>query len=60
MAERNGAAASRWVPRLVVIGYVGLLVVWPVGLIARSTFDDGLAGPLAALSDPIVTHALQM
>ncbi|MGZ4482792.1 MAG: sulfate ABC transporter permease [Nocardioidaceae bacterium] len=56
----EGSKPVRWGLRALVIGYVGLLVVWPVSLIVKNTFADGLAAPLKALSDPNVLHALQM
>jgi sulfate transport system permease protein len=56
----RGTPIARWTLRLLVIAYVGLLVGWPVSLIAKNTFADGLAAPLHTLSDPVVTHALKM
>lgn len=50
----------RWGLRTLVIGYVGLLVVWPVGLMVKDTFGDGLSAPISALTDPTVIHALEM
>lgn len=60
LGSSAGTGGVRWGLRAVVVGYVGLLVVWPVGLIVKNTFADGLSGPMTALSDPIVTHALKM
>lgn len=48
----------RWVLRAVVIGYLGMLVVWPLVLVVRNTFADGLDSVWHALSDPDVTFAL--
>ncbi len=53
-------AAVRWLLRLVTVGYLFLLVAWPVSLVVRRTFADGLTGLLTALSDPVVTDALRM
>ncbi len=46
--------------RLLAIGYVFMLVAWPVWLVAQNTFADGTQSITEALSDPVVTHALQM
>jgi sulfate/thiosulfate transport system permease protein len=48
----------RWLLRVVTVGYLFLLVAWPVSLVVRHTFADGLAAPLRALADPVVTDAL--
>jgi len=52
--------AVRWLLRLVAVGYVVLLVVWPVSLVVRYTFADGLTALHSAFTDPLVTHALQL
>jgi sulfate transport system permease protein len=50
----------RWTLRAVTVGYLLMLVAWPVGMVASNTFADGLTGPLTALSDPVVSHALRL
>jgi len=50
----------RWGLRLVAIGYVFLLVLWPVSLVVKYTFADGMTALTNALNDPGVTHALQL
>ena len=50
----------RWGLRLLAIGYVFMLVAWPVWLVAQNTFADGTQSITQALSDPVVTHALRM
>jgi sulfate transport system permease protein len=50
----------RWGLRLVAVGYVFLLVAWPVALVVRQTFGQGLDTLLDALSDSQVTGALQL
>ncbi len=50
----------RWVLRVVVVGYLFLLVIWPVALVARATFSRGLAPVLAALNEPDVIFAFQL
>jgi sulfate/thiosulfate transport system permease protein len=50
----------RWGLRLLAIVYVFFLVLWPVSLVVKYTFADGLTALTTALSDPDVTHALQV
>jgi sulfate transport system permease protein len=50
----------RWLLRLVAVGYLFLLVVWPVSLVAKHTFADGTRGIRTALADPVVTDALEL
>ncbi|QNN51303.1 sulfate ABC transporter permease [Nocardioides mesophilus] len=50
----------RWSLRLVVVAYLFLLVAWPSSLVVRRAFAGGLEGMRTALSDPDVTHALQL
>ena len=48
----------KWLLRLVALGYVFLLVAWPVALIVQHTFANGFATLSETLSDPHVQHAL--
>jgi sulfate transport system permease protein len=48
----------KWLLRLVALGYVFLLVAWPVALIVQHTFADGFSTLSETLSDPHVQHAL--
>jgi sulfate transport system permease protein len=50
----------RWTLRVVAILYVFLLVLWPVSLVVKYTFADGLTALRTALTDPGVTHSLQL
>jgi sulfate transport system permease protein len=50
----------KWLLRLVVVGYLFFLVGWPSALIVRRTFEGGTQAFRDALSDPDVTHALQL
>ena len=52
--------ALRWVLRTLAVGYVFLLVLWPVSLVVKNTFADGTTALRAALTDPDVVHALQL
>lgn len=49
-----------YVRRGLVIGYLFLLVIWPVALVVQNTFADGLGTLTTALSDPAVVFALRM
>ncbi len=49
-----------WVLRLLVVGYLFLLVAWPTSLVAKNTFANGFDGIQDALTDPDVVHALQL
>lgn len=46
--------------RTIVITYLVLLVGWPVSLVVRATFADGLTTLRDALSDPTVVFALKL
>ena len=48
----------KWLLRIVAVGYVFFLVAWPLGMLARRTFEDGLSTLSDTLSDPAVTDAL--
>jgi sulfate transport system permease protein len=50
----------RWVLRVVVIAYLFLLVIWPVALVAKATFSQGLAPVLDALQQPEVVFAFKL
>ena len=50
----------RWLLRGLAVGYVFLLVAWPVSLVVRYTFADGMTALASTLSDPLVTHALRL
>jgi sulfate transport system permease protein len=60
---REGVApqtATRWALRILVVGYLFLLVIWPVLLVARATFANGLAPVINALRQPEVIFAFQL
>jgi sulfate transport system permease protein len=46
--------------RVLTIGYVFLLVAWPTTMVFRNALADGWSTVSASLSDPAVTHALQL
>ena len=50
----------RWLLRLLAIGYVFMLVAWPVSRVVQETFANGLHTLGDAFSDSQVTGALQL
>ncbi|MFV0285846.1 MAG: sulfate ABC transporter permease [Demequina sp.] len=55
-----GPRIGRVALRVVVIGYVGLLVAWPVSLVFWNTFADGLAPVIETFTDPLVLASLRL
>jgi sulfate transport system permease protein len=53
-------APTRWALRVIVVAYLFMLVVWPVALVAKATFADGLAPVLDALRQPEMIFAFQL
>jgi sulfate transport system permease protein len=51
---------TRYLLRLVAVGYLVLLVAWPLVLVARNAFADGFDDLRAILEDPDVRHALML
>ncbi len=54
------SAPVRWGLRVVVIGYVFLLVAWPVATVVQEAFADGLGTFADILADPQVVQALSL
>lgn len=50
----------RWLLRTVAVGYVFLLVAWPVSLVAVRTFEDGFSSFVGIFSDENTVAALQL
>jgi sulfate transport system permease protein len=48
----------RYLLRLVGLGYLGVLVAAPVGLVFRKAFENGLDGAWEAVTTPAAKHAL--
>ncbi|MFI7604565.1 sulfate ABC transporter permease [Micromonospora sp. NPDC049366] len=57
-AGRRGP--GRHLLRAVVTAYLFLLVAWPLYLVGRNAFADGLTDLTAILADPDVVHALRL
>ena len=51
---------TRWLLRLLAVGYVFFLVAWPVALVVRETFSSGLDNLVGAFQDPLVVNALEL
>ena len=56
----TGSPALRWLLRLLVVGYLFMLIAWPSLYVVRRAFEGGVSAFLDVLSDPDVTHALQL
>lgn len=59
-AVSNESPVVKWVLRLLVVGYLVMLVVWPTAYVVKHTFADGFTGIQDALADPDVVHALKL
>ncbi len=51
---------SKWGLRTVAFGYLGLLLLAPVGMIFYKTFEHGLGPPVEAMTSPEALHAIQL
>jgi sulfate transport system permease protein len=51
---------ARWGLRIVALGYLGLLLVVPVGMILWHTFKDGFSPFWTSISQPDAVHALRL
>ena len=50
----------RWVFRILAVGYVVMLVLWPVSLVVTNTFADDLTNLKTAFTSPAVLSALRL
>ena len=55
-----GSRGARYATRFLALGYLAMLLVVPVGMIAYRTFEHGLRPVVDALSQPAAVHALQL
>jgi sulfate transport system permease protein len=60
MHDTAADRATRSALRLIVIGYLLFLVIWPVALVAAKTFANGLAPVINSLRQPEVIFAFQL
>jgi sulfate transport system permease protein len=51
---------TKWILRILALGYVFFLVAWPVAQVVFHTFEGGLGTLVDTLSDPQVTNALML
>lgn len=51
---------TRWGLRGLAFGYLGLLLLAPVGMIFYKTFEHGIAPPVEAMTTPEALHAIQL
>jgi sulfate transport system permease protein len=60
MHDTAARRLTRWALRLIVVGYLFFLVIWPVALVAAKTFSNGLAPVINALHQPEVIFAFEL
>ena len=60
MPDSTVYRVTRWALRVIVIGYLFFLVVWPVALVAAKTFSNGVAPVINALRQPEVIFAFEL
>jgi sulfate/thiosulfate transport system permease protein len=53
-------ARSRWSLRVLGLGYVGVLLLLPLGMIFYKTFEHGVSPPIEAITSPDGLHALKL
>jgi sulfate/thiosulfate transport system permease protein len=54
------ATPAKWGLRSLALGYLGLLLLAPVGMIFYKTFEHGLGPPVDAMTSPDALHAIQL
>ena len=54
------SAPAKWSLRGLAFGYLGLLLLAPVGMIFYKTFEHGIGPPLEAMTSPEALHAIQL
>jgi sulfate transport system permease protein len=52
--------SARWGLRTLAFGYLGLLLLAPVGMIFYKTFEHGFGPPWEAMTSPEALHAIQL
>ena len=56
----TASAPAKWGLRTLAFGYLGLLLLAPVGMIFYKTFEHGLGPPIEAMTSPDALHAIQL
>ncbi|MEV0460041.1 sulfate ABC transporter permease [Catellatospora methionotrophica] len=59
-ATRTRRGPVAYLVRLLVIAYLFLLVAWPVYLVGKNTFADGMDNINGILEDPDIVHAISL
>jgi sulfate/thiosulfate transport system permease protein len=54
----TAGAPAKWSLRTLAFGYLGLLLLAPVGMIFYKTFEHGLGPPIEAMTSPDALHAI--
>jgi sulfate/thiosulfate transport system permease protein len=54
----TAGAPAKWSLRTLAFGYLGLLLLAPVGMIFFKTFEHGIGPPLDAMTSPDAVHAI--
>jgi sulfate transport system permease protein len=54
------SAPAKWSLRGLAFGYLGLLLLAPVGMIFYKAFEHGLGPPVEAMTSPEAIHAIQL
>jgi sulfate/thiosulfate transport system permease protein len=54
----SAPAPAKWGLRTLAFGYLGLLLLAPVGMIFYKTFEHGIGPPLEAMTSPDALHAI--
>jgi sulfate/thiosulfate transport system permease protein len=60
LSRLDGRGGSTIALRAIALGYLGLLLVGPVGIMLWTTFEGGLAPVAEALTRPAFLHALKL
>jgi sulfate transport system permease protein len=55
---RDGRPVTKWILRIVVVAYLFFLVAWPVALVAKNAFADGMTDLRDVWNDEDARHAL--
>ena len=60
VTRRRRKSPTTYLLRILVAGYLFLLVAWPVSLVAVNTFDDGMTSLRLLIGDPDIVVALRL
>jgi sulfate transport system permease protein len=56
----SSSTSAKWGLRTLAFGYLGVLLLAPVGLIFYKTFEHGIGAPIEAMTSPDALHAIQL